>query len=257
MPADRGWYPPANHPIDPRRTRRALEAVVGVRVVCISDTHSQLKHVAVPDGDVLIHAGDLSKTGSVNEIAEQFKLLNGMPHEHVVVVAGNHDRALQNVPDLAQLYRRRYARVTYLNSESAVIVGIKIWGSPWTPWFQDWAFNFAQGPEGERQAEKHYATIPSDTQLLITHGPPRGILDRLDDHGSDPGAHVGSLALRERMSSLPQLLAHIFGHIHNAHGTSRVGNMLFVNAAICDELYHPTQLPIVLDWDGALLNVVE
>ena len=227
-----------------------------MRIVCISDTHSQLKRVAVPDGDLLVHAGDLTKGGSVNEIAEQFRQLNRMPHEDIIVVAGNHDRALQSKPELVGLYRRRYPRVQYLNGESAVIAGIKVWGSPWTPWFQDWAFNFAQGPQGEREAEKHYATVPSDTQLLITHGPPRGILDRLDSHGSDPGAHVGSLALRERVRSLPQLRAHIFGHIHSAHGTSRGGDVLFINAAICDELYQPTQLPIVIEWGAESFQVV-
>jgi Icc-related predicted phosphoesterase len=228
-----------------------------VRFVCISDTHNQLKSVAIPDGDVLLHAGDLTKAGSVNDIAEQFRLLNKMPHEHVVAIAGNHDRAFQSKPELAALYRRRYPRVHYLNGESAVIAGIKIWGSPWTPWFEDWAFNFAQGPEGERQAARHYATIPSATQLLLTHGPPREILDQLDHHGSDPGAHVGAIALRERVGSLPQLRAHIFGHIHNAHGLSRVGNVLFVNAAICDELYQPSQAPIVIDWDGERFDVAQ
>jgi Icc-related predicted phosphoesterase len=228
-----------------------------VRFVCVSDTHSLLDRVAVPDGDVLIHAGDLSAAGAVNDIAEQFKILSKMPHEHVVVIAGNHDLALHELRHLERLYRRRYSRVRYLQGTSATVAGVKLWGSPWTPWFRDWAFNFPQGSEGKRQAERHYATIPTDTQLLLTHGPPRGILDELDEHGSKPGAHAGGIPLRERIRGLPALRAHVFGHIHCGYGAARVDDVLFVNAAICTEEYMPTNLPIVIDWNGEYFTLDE
>ncbi|MGZ5231283.1 MAG: metallophosphatase domain-containing protein [Burkholderiales bacterium] len=229
---------------------------MSIRFVCVSDTHSKLDKVAIPDGDVLVHTGDLSRVGAVNDLAEQFKLLNKMPHEHIVAIAGNHDHGLQHIPDLAKLYGRRYPRVRYLDSTSAEVAGVKLWGSPWTPWFLDWAFNFPRGDAGEQEATLHYAGIPDDTQLLITHGPPRGVLDQLDERGSEPFAHVGSIALRKRIDSLPRLRAHVFWHIHSQYGTQRDGNVLFVNAATCTEQYQPTNPPIVLDWDGRHFEVI-
>ena len=227
-----------------------------VRIVCVSDTHSQLRKVEIPDGDVLVHAGDLTRAGTVNDLARQFKLLNKMPHEHIVVIAGNHDHGLQRIPQLVKLYRQRYPRVRYLDAVKERVAGIKVWGSPWTPWFFDWAFNFPRGSAGDDEAVLHYSGIPDDTQLLITHGPPRGILDQLDDKGSKPFAHVGSIALRDRINGLAALRAHVFGHIHSQYGSQRHGNVLFVNAATCTEQYKPTNQPVVIDWDGQRFEVI-
>lgn len=242
------------------------------RFVCISDTHSRLRNVAVPDGDVLIHAGDLSgrtaqplasnldPRGKLRGLVqmdtwEQFRLLGDLPHAHKLVIAGNHDHALQFEPNLGQKLAREYG-LLFLDAAPAEIAGVRVWGSAWTPWFLDWAFNFPRASEGERQAVHHYSHIPDDTQLLVTHGPPRGILDQLDERGTSPGEHVGGTQLRERVRSLPNLRAHVFGHIHSSYGAQRDGDVLSVNTAICTEEYRPTNPPIVMDWDGERFELV-
>jgi Icc-related predicted phosphoesterase len=242
------------------------------RFVCISDTHSRLRNVVVPDGDVLIHAGDLSgrtaqplawnldPRGKLRGLVymdtwEQFRALGELPHAHKLVIAGNHDHALKFEPDLGHKLAREYG-LLYLDAAPAEVAGVRVWGSAWTPWFLDWAFNFQRGAEGKRQAARHYSQIPNDTQLLVTHGPPHGILDQLDESGSEPGARVGGMALRDRVCALPELRAHVFGHIHCAYGTKRENDVLFVNASTCTEKYRPTNPPIVMDWDGTRFELV-
>ncbi len=218
-----------------------------VRFVCISDTHSMLDAVDIPPGDVLVHAGDLSKIGEIDDLEHEYAILDRLPHEHIIVTPGNHDYGFQIEPQLAQRFAEAFPRVRTLIGEPTTVAGVNLWADPWTPWFQDWAYNFPRGEGGDAEAARHYAEIPDDTQLLITHGPPHGTLDRLPDTD-----HIGSIPLRDRVGTLPQLRAHVFGHIHNAHGIYRDidRDLLYVNAAICDLRYRPTQTPIVLDWDG-------
>lgn len=208
-----------------------------MRLVCISDTHLQHRF-SVPEGDVLIHAGDGTSRGTWKEVATWMNWLASLPHPHKIVIAGNHDfffeREPASVPGLIP------PGITYLQDSGTDIRGLRIWGSPWQPWFMDWAFNL---PRGERLAEK-WRLIPSDTQVLVTHGPPNGILDKLDGPG---GAHVGCEALLERLETLPRLQCHVFGHIHCGHGQQDWNGVRFVNASICDEDYRATQQPIVVD----------
>ena len=142
-----------------------------MQIVCISDTHSMHEKLVVPDGDMLIHAGDLTMQGAAGEIMSAFSWLNKMPHEHVVFVPENHDYGFERNPDLVPVLRHKYPRLTVLMDSGATIAGKRIYGSPFQPYFNDWAFNFSPGPAGQEQAKKKWAKIPDDIEILICTEP--------------------------------------------------------------------------------------
>lgn len=205
-----------------------------MRIVCLSDTHDQHDRIAVPDGDVLLHAGDATMMGTMVQIAAFDAWLAKLPHEHKVVIAGNHDWLFQSDPAFARSLLRH---ATYLEDTEATVAGLRIWGSPWQPWFYDWAFNLPRGPE----IAAKWAMIPAGIDVLMTHGPPAGILDL-----TSRGEPVGCEDLqRELLRIKPRL--HVFGHIHEAYGQIEVDGCRFVNACNCSERYKPVQAPIVID----------
>lgn len=208
-----------------------------MRIVCISDTHGLHHRLEVPDGDLLLHAGDLCGRGSLGELAEAADWLRGLPHRHKVVIGGNHDFCLEQQPQQA---RALLEGLIYLQDESTQVEGLHLYGSPWQPWFHDWAFNLRRGEPLRRV----WAHIPPDTQILITHGPPQGILDKTFD-----GRLVGCEELSRRLDTVRPLV-HVFGHIHEAYGQQKQGETLYLNASVCDLQYRPIQAPWVLDWDG-------
>jgi predicted phosphohydrolase len=205
-----------------------------IRIVCVSDTHRMHDGLVVPEGDLLVHAGDSTKRGRLVEIEEVDRWLGTLPHPHKVIIAGNHDFAFERGPEA----RARITHATYLQDELATVLGLRIWGSPWQPRFFDWAFNADRGRLWEK-----WALIPADVDVLVTHGPPMGILDV-----TASGEHVGcEELLRELDRVRPRL--HVFGHIHEAYGIVRRGETTFVNASTCDLSYQPVQPPIVVDLD--------
>jgi Icc-related predicted phosphoesterase len=208
-----------------------------MRLVIISDTHSRTP-LEVPDGDVLVHCGDFTMKGTVKEITRFDDWLRAAPHKYKIVVAGNHDLAFEDAPTLAQ---RLLTTSIYLQDASVEVEGIRFWGAPWTPWFFDWAFNL---PRGRALAAK-WALIPEKVDVVITHGPPHGILD-----ANPEGEHVGDEALRKAIERVKPRV-HAFGHIHHSHGTRKIGQTLFVNASICDESYSLAESPIVVDLNAS------
>lgn len=116
-----------------------------MRLVCLSDTHGEQGRFMVPEGDVLIHAGDFSGLGTEREVHKFAKWLNGLPHRWKIVVAGNHDRFFEKQPEMARAYLE--PDVIYLQDSGCEIEGLRFWGSPWQPWFMDWAFNLPQRGE--------------------------------------------------------------------------------------------------------------
>jgi Icc-related predicted phosphoesterase len=185
-------------------------------LVAMADTHGFEDDLDVPDGDVLIHAGDLTRLGELDEIRRVNRFLASLPHRHKLVVAGNHDWSFQTKPDLA---RKALTAATYLEDSAVVIEGVKFYGSPWQPWFLDWAFNLQRGAP---LVEK-WALIPEDVDVLITHGPPAGIGDKASD------GRVGCDDLLRRVEAIKPKL-HIFGHIHEDRGIWKRGSTVFVNA---------------------------
>lgn len=212
------------------------------RIVCISDTHNCNEQIEVPDGDLLIHAGDATTVGTREQIEKFNDWFVSLPHRKKIFVAGNHDWLFEtnNIEARALLYRE----IIYLEDSAVEIDGLKIYGSPWQPRFFDWAFNLNRGPE----MAKKWAMIPDDIDILITHGPPNGILDAVPRRwGID---HAGCEELHKRVEEIAgsgRLKLHAFGHIHCGYGTHDEYGIKFVNASTCDEQYLPTQAPIVFD----------
>jgi Icc-related predicted phosphoesterase len=198
------------------------------RIVLLSDTHNC-------NGDILIHAGDATNHGSLAEIAAFNLWFNALPHKHKIFVAGNHDRLFEERPEIAQ--NLLHSSIVYLQDAAVEIEGLKIYGSPWQPWFFDWAFNL---PRGAALAEK-WALIPADTDILITHGPPWGILDK------NPSEYnCGCEELIKFVETIKPKL-HVFGHIHHSYGRLEKDGVTYINASNCDESYEPTNAPLVFD----------
>ena len=187
-------------------------------LVLLSDTHGKHDTLVVPAGDILVHAGDLTDAGSLEELEDINAFFARLPHRHKLVIAGNHDFCFEREPEEA---RATLTAATYLEDEAVTVEGIRFYGSPWQPWFFDWAFNL---PRGEALKEK-WALIPPKTDVLITHGPPRGIGDL-----TIGGEHAGCEELLRRVRRLKPKL-HVFGHIHEGAGLYRDGGTTFVNAS--------------------------
>lgn len=207
-----------------------------VKIVAISDTHTFENQIAIPDGDVLIHAGDATITGTPAEIAAFGKWLDAQPHKHKIFIAGNHDWLFERNPEQAR-YLTQFDRVHYLQDSAIDIEGIRFYGSPWQPRFGDWAFNVNRG----RAISVKWNLIgPCD--VLITHGPPWGVLDTVL-----PGSkHLGCEQLGEAVGRVRPRV-HIFGHIHGGYGEYVAAGTRFINASICDEAYQTTNAPIVFE----------
>ncbi|HEX6280311.1 MAG TPA: metallophosphatase domain-containing protein [Pyrinomonadaceae bacterium] len=213
-----------------------------MRIVCISDTHDGDEQIAVPDGDLLIHSGDATTVGTLEQLRAFNGWFSGLPHKNKIFVAGNHDWLFEKKNDLAR--RLLDPSINYLQDSSIEIDGLKIYGSPWQPRFFDWAFNLNRGTE---MAEK-WAMIPDDIDILITHGPPHGILDLVPRKGWDENTGCEELRKRvEQIATHGRLKLHVFGHIHCGYGVHDEFGVKFINASTCDERYNPTNLPIVVD----------
>lgn len=214
-----------------------------LRIVCLSDTHSCHGKLRIPEGDVLLHAGDFTRRGGAAEVEAFGAFLAGLPHRHKVVIAGNHDFLFQREPERA---RALLDGATYLEDSGIAIDGVRFWGSPWQPWFHDWAFNL---PRGKALAEK-WALVPSGVDVLATHGPPHGVLDK-----TFGGSHVGCEELALALARIQPRL-HVFGHIHEAYGLVRQGGTLSVNACNCNLFYRPVHPPCVIDVDAGEVRLV-
>ena len=205
------------------------------RIVCISDTHDLHDALEVPDGDVLLHAGDFTGNGAPERIEAFDDFLGRLPHAHKVVIAGNHDFLFEREPERARALLRH---AVYLEDSETSVAGLRIWGSPWQPRFFDWAFNLDRG---SALADK-WARIPQGIDILMTHGPPFEQGDR-----TARGERVGCDDLRLALRRIRPRL-HVFGHIHEGHGVTHADGIIFVNASSCDRRNRPLQPAIVLEW---------
>jgi calcineurin-like phosphoesterase family protein len=184
-----------------------------VTVVCISDTHNHQPR-NVPEGDILIHAGDLTNSGSFEELQAAVRWLNSLPHAHKVIVAGNHDRLLDRAvadDEGTKKERRRFewGNVVYLQDQPVSITcsekrRLNIFGSPWSPKHGNWAFQYV------RSYDRWKDVIPSDIDILVTHTPPMG---HLDVNNSGCQSLLDELWRLKRKPCL-----HICGHIHAGYG---------------------------------------
>lgn len=233
-----------------------------VRVVCISDTHTNTDNLVVPDGDILIHAGDFTFTGQPAETKKFYKFLNDLPHKYKIFVAGNHEITFDNLrySNLKERFRLKIPQdkldeikfsfknfqkneIIYLENSYVEVLGLKIYGSPYSPKFHEWAFMAS-----DENLKKIWKEIPSDVDLLITHGPPMFIGDYCDNINS------GSLSLLEEVTNRLKPMYHIFGHVHEGYGVFKLKpnnemncNTYFINASILNEDYNLVNKPIIFD----------
>ncbi len=214
-----------------------------MKITCISDTHNQHLHIP-PDwlegGDVLVHAGDISGRGSLREVEEFLVWFNELPYTHKIMIAGNHDFWFEKVSTFAvnEMLQEKYPNIVYLNDSGIEIDGVKFWGSPVQPWFYDWAFN-RMGTDICR----HWDMIPLDTDVLITHGPMKGILDM-----TTRGVSTGCPYLLEKSAEMTNLKLFVCGHIHEAYGKFEFPDGgVFVNASTLNFNYQVQNKPIVIE----------
>ena len=218
-----------------------------MRLVVTSDCHGKLAHAQIPDGDVLILAGDIFANRSGDPDVDAAFQLNAMRElddycgtlgfKHVLLIAGNHDWVFERYKGAHRVLKN----IVYLEDTGTEIDGVKFWGSPHQPWFYDWAFNWKR--DGH-ELEHYWSLIPEDTDVLITHGPPHGILDLPFGKGEPAGC---KLLLKRVEVVRPRV--HIFGHIHGSYGQKQIGSTLFVNACLCNEAYDPVNPPQIIDLD--------
>jgi Icc-related predicted phosphoesterase len=216
-----------------------------ITICCISDTHSFHAQLEIPKCDLLIHAGDFSGWGKYEDVYFINKWFGELKEKEIakeiILVAGNHDLWAEQYPGLM---KEELTNCIYLNEESCEVFGYKIFGSPITPEFNNWAFNRKRGEEIAR----HWTKIPEGTEILISHGPPYGILD-IDTEmiyslplGPE---HLGCEELLKAVKKLKPRL-HCFGHIHSSHGEMDIDGTKFINASVLDEQYNLVYKPTII-----------
>lgn len=199
-----------------------------VKIVHLSDTH--LRPFNPEPGDILVHSGDALNYGNLEELTKFRSQLEAVHknYKHILFIAGNHDRIFEEAPSLAEEFLlEKIPNLHILNNKSIELEGLKFYGESSQPFFCNWAFNV----EDTHKLYDIYAQIPDDVNVLITHCPPKGILD------SVYGESVGSIELKAHLPRLKQLKAHLWGHIHYSYGLEQVNGIYYSNAAACNEEY--------------------
>ena len=197
-----------------------------MKILHLSDTHGSPRRLrSLPEGDLIVHSGDFTMTGSEQEALDFLNWFCALDYRHKIFICGNHDECLfgANITGLDD-------NVHYLCNTGIELEGIRFYGIPM----------FMADCETGRQ-DRHYAEIPFGTDVLITHAPPFGMLDR------DHDRLYGSKALLSRVT-LVKPRFHLFGHIHAGRGVVRTASTLFSNGAVMDADYVVLRTPEVLEW---------
>ncbi len=202
----------------------------------ISDTHTKHKQLIIPECDFLIHSGDISSMGYEHEIQNFLVWFNKQKARYKIFCAGNHDFLFERNRSLAKSLIPE--GVIYLEDEAVEIEGLNFYGSPVQLEFCNWAFN-----RTEESLARYWEGIPDNTDILITHSPPFGVLDEVLKNG----IHLGSPSLIDTIMNRVKPLIHSFGHIHSSHGTKKVNDTLFINASNLNENYQAVYKPIIIE----------
>jgi len=217
-----------------------------MKITFISDTHNKHKYITddLPGGDLLIHAGDLSSMGYEHEIREFCKWYNSLDnYTHKVFIAGNHDWGFQINTEKVNEILDFYGNITYLQ-DNDVLVGdklVSVYGSPWQPEFYNWAFNL---PRNAYELKEKWGNIPSNTDILITHGPAYGYVDKVIGRPENLGCEL----LTDRIKEIKPKI-HVCGHIHTGYGYTFDGDTHYINAAVLNESYNYHHKPLTIEWN--------
>jgi Icc-related predicted phosphoesterase len=220
------------------------------KIVLVSDTHNKHNQLILPKGDILIHSGDFSGVGRESEVKSFFKWVEKQSNEfeHIVFIAGNHELTFEPRQGWVDDGISRLPKnVHYLEDSEVIIDGLKFYGSPYQPEFYNWAFNLKRGKEC---AEK-WLHIPKDTDVLITHGPPKYMCDYMPWDLTN----IGCQDLVDRVMLVKPKL-HVFGHIHVGYGYKEYKGILFVNASSCNEQYEIVNKPVVVEYKDGVFDFV-
>jgi predicted phosphohydrolase len=204
-----------------------------VTIVCIADTHELHREIDLPGGDILIHAGDFTMfSKNAAAILDFNEWIGELPHAYKLVIPGNHEFFLESEPSRRSLI----SNATVLIDEGIELMGLKIWGSPVTP-----LYGGAFGRSSPVDRANLYSQIPDDVDILITHGPPYGLLDAT-------AANTRPSGCQELLKAVTRLKPklHVFGHIHGAHGMTSNEETVFVNAALLGPEGDLNKSPITL-----------
>lgn len=217
----------------------------------IADLHGE-----TPDlegGDILIVAGDLTAHDDLEGWSKFDMWLQNQTHTHKLVIAGNHDMSAQLTPEIGQTLEKTEG-VKYLCDSGIEIEGLKIWGTPWTLFSENLNPRCRAFTASEEELEEKFSLIPYDTNILITHGPARGILDK-----TISGEEVGSIALLATLSRVRPMI-HAFGHIHESYGYYKgtfktedgeeIGHVHCLNISYMDNNYEPANKPFKVILEG-------
>lgn len=219
-----------------------------MKIVLISDTHGKHDQInnLLPDADMIICAGDISMFGNIGTINSFIHWFSNLDkYKYKIFIAGNHDKFFEEQHYLSMAIVP--PNVTYLENTGVLINGIYIYGSPMTPRFFDWAFNVDRG----EKIKKYWDMIPEHTDILVTHGPPYGILDngRFNEKTGMSGEAVNRVGCEDLMNAVniikPKL--HVFGHIHPGYGNLKQNETLFLNASCSNEKYDMTHNPFLIE----------
>lgn len=207
--------------------------------MAVADTHLFHDALTVPEGDVFIHAGDMCRGGSTEDLARSAAWIRSLPHATKIVVAGNHDWPF--VRDAQRARELLGPDVTYLEDSGTTVGTLSFWGSPWQPTYAAWAFNLERGAA----LAAKWALVPDRVDVLITHGPPYGIGDR-----GTVASRSGCEDLLARVRVVRPKL-HLFGHIHQDGGFWEQDGVAFANVTTSDCQRAPTVIEIAVE-DGAV-----
>lgn len=208
-----------------------------MRCILISDTHGQEAWLDLPSGDILIHCGDFG-LNSIADLEYTNRWFSKQDFKYKIFVAGNHDFACYRLQK--HLVKGYLKDIIYLQDDLIEIEGLRIYGSPWTPKFNDWAFMLNRN---SFELKRIWQKIPENLDFLITHCPPVSILDR-NTYNNPCGCE---LLYQEVLYKMPKY--HVFGHIHESYGKWQDyrGGTKFVNCSLLNKFYHLTNKPIILD----------
>lgn len=201
-----------------------------IDILHLSDTHGQHKNLkSLPEADVIVHSGDFTFAGSEEEAYDFMKWFCNLPYKHEIFIAGNHDMCMYGADHIDGLSRN----VHYLYNNSVVIDGIKFYG---IPMFMEDCM--------DGNLDVFINNIPDDTDVLITHMPPKGTCD-LANYGKGP-EHKGNATLAELLKKLHPT-CHLFGHEHDAYGKTIKENVIYSNACVVDSRYNLINNPTIIN----------
>ena len=204
----------------------------------ISDTHTNHEQLNIPDNiDLVIHSGDFTNyrdpARNEPEAHNFLKWYRELDIPNKVLICGNHDTSIER-----GLITGKYIRslgIKYLYNETTEVMGLEIWGSPYTPTFGDWSFMKSRAKIG-----RVWESIPDNTDIVVSHGPPLGVLDVTNRH-DNLQEQCGDRSLLKRVMEIKPK-AVLFGHIHNTKdicnsGTKQIAgsDTIYSNGACCTD----------------------